>query len=341
MKLGWGETFRTQYISANRQYPDCLWYIWKHEANTHEPVTHATLSGYLTGFDVKEGEHKGKPTYKLRTYLKANGRSYCVVSGLETGFSAGLMSALNELGGAFLRDNWIAIEPTAGDDEKVLFCNVYTAKGHCFAPPSEGLDIRGVMQQLNAALGDQQEERKKEIASQHSQPSAVPKPLPKINASGKSAQQVAQELKLPIGVEQGFADPTPPAVSADSLNKEIDFMALDQVEAIGAKIESAKEILGPTFASVMDRFSRKVMTLSNEAQKADNQLQLIESIGARINQLNWTKKRASDSLFERYGKRTRAELTGGELVDFDAFLSAVQESKIEEVGGQSNGLESW
>lgn len=122
-QLGFGHSPKPQYIYANRQYAECLWYFWDGAKKEHEPILFQALTGIIEKLEIEEKEYKGKPEFKVNLHIKAD-RNYVIQSGLETLFAKGLIYTLSKLPiAAFTQPITIAVEP--GDTEQVLFCRVY------------------------------------------------------------------------------------------------------------------------------------------------------------------------------------------------------------------------
>lgn len=123
-KLGFGNSPRPRFVYLNRQYPECLWYFWKSDKNTYEPILSESITGYLKRIEIKEGEHRGKEKIKLNLTIACEDQNFVLVIGAETETAKSLLNNLVACAIDFAQTP-ICIEPKAGDSENVLFTNVY------------------------------------------------------------------------------------------------------------------------------------------------------------------------------------------------------------------------
>ena len=88
-------------------------------------LPYPALTGYLTSIEFIKGEYKGKPKSKLRFKMMAH-RPCTLEAGSESTFTKGFLSAIASLTPDQLRSP-IIIEATPSDqEEKVLFCTVWS-----------------------------------------------------------------------------------------------------------------------------------------------------------------------------------------------------------------------
>ncbi len=135
-----------QIIYANRQYPDCLWYFWNHQKNTHEPIEQHAITGFIEKLEIEQKEFRKKTELKLNLTIRAD-QTYVIQAGVETLFGRGLLHTLAKLPPeAFRQPIMIAVE--AGEAEQVLFCRIYNpASGKSvYAPYPEDTDWAAITQ---------------------------------------------------------------------------------------------------------------------------------------------------------------------------------------------------
>lgn len=110
-------------IHCSRKNDPLLWYLWD-GAQGEAVGLGGSLRCYIEGVDIYEGEYKGKPTYKLRVFVKAD-QPYILSSGLDTLWSKSLVNSLMALSDEQLKQP-VTIIPKAGDEEGVMFAIVYS-----------------------------------------------------------------------------------------------------------------------------------------------------------------------------------------------------------------------
>ncbi|MFM2432900.1 MAG: hypothetical protein RLZZ511_4114 [Cyanobacteriota bacterium] len=297
--LGFGHPPKPRYIYANRQYPDCLWYFWNGCKNEHEPILHHALTGTIAKLEIETKEFRGKPDPKLNLTIRAD-RTYIIQAGFDTLFAKGLLFTLAKLPSeAFRQPITIAVEP--GETEQVLFCRIYNPNtgNSVYAPYPDDTDWPAVTMR---AMDKINRVPQGNTANAHEQPppeQPPPEQPPEIDGQGRI---------LP--------DQT---TSADGYNKLIrEAKSLSELDQIRRDIDRHQSQLGPTYGGIVQRWQASVTALS-PTDVSD----LISQIGVQMERVGWTKNQGSNFLAGAYGKRTRAELTAGEMLSFLAHLKTV------------------
>ena len=130
--LGFGKSPIRRSVYVNRQYPNCIWYFWDGQNNTHIPIVETDLFCFIDSISVRENEFKGKAVEKIEVNVSAD-HPYRLVAGIETAFARSFVSALLA---PFDFAQPVAIVVQAGDEEGVVFGRVR----------QEGVDTRELPQ---------------------------------------------------------------------------------------------------------------------------------------------------------------------------------------------------
>lgn len=283
--LGFGHPPKPRYIYANRQYADCLWYFWNGAKNEHEPIEHHAITGVITKLEIETKEFRGKPDPKVNLHIKAD-RPYVIQSGLDTLFAKGLVFTLSRLPkSAFSQPITIAVEP--GETEQVLFCRIYNPeKGEAvYAPYGEDVDWADTIAKAQAKIN----------------PATTPAPI--------HAEWDGQQSLTPVD-NRGIAD-----------RFLADLAAAETLEAVDKlKVHLTKEAFGPAFSLMRQKWEQKRGSLAAAEPQTDLS-GLVAEISVLVDRCGWKPKHGSAYLVETYGKRTRAELTSQELVEFRDYLT--------------------
>jgi hypothetical protein len=117
------------YIYVNGvKCPGYCWYrnsAGKDEKFQAQPIESRYFSGTIKGFRYRytEATDKIKESHKLSTYCTSAGRTYVLEITCNSSTGRGYLTALKSLGGNVLVD--VTFEPKKGDDEQVVFMNLY------------------------------------------------------------------------------------------------------------------------------------------------------------------------------------------------------------------------
>ena len=150
--LGFEHPPKPRYIYTNRQYPECLWYLWDGENKKHEPIPFNALTGIIEKLETEEKEYKGKRSLKINLHIRAE-RNYAIQTGSETMFAKGLLYTLSKLPAEkFKSAITIAVEP--GEDAQVSFCRIYNpVSGQAvYAPYTEPVNWQDVIRRATSKI---------------------------------------------------------------------------------------------------------------------------------------------------------------------------------------------
>lgn len=279
--LGFGTPPKPRYLYANRQYPDCLWYFWNGGDNKHEPIAHTALTGTIEKLEIETKEFRGKADPKVNLTIRAD-RTYIIQAGLDTLFAKGLLYALTKIPrDALQKPITIAVEP--GETEQVLFCRIYNpiTGNSVYAPYPDDTDWV-------------------EVAA---------KAIGKIH--GPAPASASAETPIPELDGQQRLIPDDNRGAADVINQAIaDAGSVAEVEKAISGVTPMRADLGPMASMLLDKAADRVKELADPAAIAAQEMQRI----------GWSNAQGKAFLEENFQKRTRAELTDGEMATFIAHL---------------------
>lgn len=122
IKFGFGPHPGKIYVFVGADEEGDTWYTL--DNGKPVPIKEPALTGFLTNISVTRREYKGKDNYKLDVTIDCIEEVYVLRSGIDTVFSKGLVGALMQIED-FLEP--IIVTASMGDENKVVFCNVYDA----------------------------------------------------------------------------------------------------------------------------------------------------------------------------------------------------------------------
>jgi hypothetical protein len=291
--LGFTESPRPRYIYANRSN-NCAWY-WINDAREVVPIEKTALTCLIRKLEFETVERRGKDTIKLRLHVQAD-RPYIIEAGHDSHFSNGLMSALAVMHPEQLRQP-ITIEAQAADSEEVLFCRVYTSGELVFAPYDEQTDWRTVSKRAIANANANGNNQAEPVVSQPDKPAPVQpqtsdRPIVEAPRGGIVDRFTAQlnemrtvEAAIALGVW---------------LNKPENIQELNEVPG-------TLDVLRQRFNGYLEPMNLDIADISSQIQ-------------VEMKQLEYTPNYGKDLLKQRYKKRSRSELSIGELLDFLGYL---------------------
>lgn len=147
-QLGFTDAAGAVRIYCNRQHGS-LWYRLDRE-NNPIAIPHQALTGYIAGLEFPRVERRGKETIKLQCTIRAD-RTYILEAGYDSHFSKGLLMAIASLSPEHIQHP-ISIAPQPGQDESVLFCQVYCDDELVIAPYSDKTDWREIARRAIALV---------------------------------------------------------------------------------------------------------------------------------------------------------------------------------------------
>jgi hypothetical protein len=141
----------TVRVYCNRdRCPGALWYTVPNGEPV--PLDAKAIRGYVRDLRFEQVERRGKPTWKLYTFIDCGGSSYELESGHESVFSKGLLSAIASMEPSRLSQP-LSVGVAPGDDESVLLCRVWGPdNAPIFARWDEGADWRAIAQRAIAVV---------------------------------------------------------------------------------------------------------------------------------------------------------------------------------------------
>jgi hypothetical protein len=121
-KLGFGAAPQPAIVYCNRtQSPPYLWY--RRINGENHGIEEGSLTGYLRKLEFVMTERRGKETRKLHATIEAD-QTWILECSETSVFAKGLLAAVAALSSEQLHHP-IQIVPLPGEDEKVLFCQVW------------------------------------------------------------------------------------------------------------------------------------------------------------------------------------------------------------------------
>jgi hypothetical protein len=309
--LGFGASPTPKYIYANIQPDGALWYHWNHAENKPEPIRDDCLTCKVLAVKIKSKEFKGKEKPKLLVSVMGD-RPYIIETGIETVFAKSLLTVLAQTPAATLKRP-ISITVQAGDSEKVLFCRVYDADGAKLMvnPYREDEDwgsvIAAAIDNVEAAAGKQSIPDTEKVTPRSADPDLVltPPPVEGEKPNGGVVDKIKDLFRRASTLEQ--------VEQAHAwAQDERQHSAIADIPGIYKSVAQWKA-----------EASRRVMQATLSPIETDVSSTLI-AIEAELERLKWTKVDGKKYLLEKYGVRSRQQLTDAQLVEFLTALKALE-----------------
>lgn len=262
-----------------------LWYFWDGE-KAIAPAKDA-ITCRIKSIDIATKEFKGKQNPKLHVKIDA-GSQYTLVSGLETVTAKSLLWGL---AAADLRQVLI-ISMSAGKEENAVFANVFQG----------GAPVNREEISYNRITESQILDLVAQLQSVLTGKAPTPKP-----------ESPAPE---PLTGQGRLIDSDQAAV--DRLANQIRQMSAAHTNLVRQKIDQWREAIGATAHDVLiKRWEKRCRELG---VAATDRAGLIELIPVEMKKAGWDKAQAQQYLISKYSKRSRDELSNGELQEFLAHL---------------------
>lgn len=282
-------------IYCNLKYaPTCL-YFWDGSENKHEPIGHTAINCFVESIDVVAGEYKGKPNNKAAINIQAD-VPYTLVIGIDTLTLKSLLLGLLQcdLGQP------VTFSFRPGDVENSLFCDVFQVGDR------KRSDVPLVSMPESAVLDMIAKAQAKINPATPTPPQPQPSPTP----APTHAEWDGQQSLTPVD-NRGIAD-----------RFLADLAAAETLEAVDKlKIHLTKEAFGPAFSLMRQKWEQKRGSLAATETPPTDLSGLVAEISVLVDRCGWKPKHGSAYLVETYGKRTRAELTLEELLEFRDYLT--------------------
>ena len=307
-RLGFVDPPVIRRIYCNLQY-DGL-YHWNGGTKQAEVLPTMAIACYVEGLKVEEGTYKNKPSNKLLVLIRADKR-YVLVMGLETLTTKSLLLGLLRVD----LKQAVTLAFRAGTSENALFCDVYQNGQAGFEEGRTLVDLTSV--QINQMI-NQVDDRLQGLSG--------------ADAFGQIESDGESSTSAPLAPTPPVADPL---TGQQTLPVGKQAVSVDQIRATLRQCKTLEEILALEQVWMANRTGLEAMDLAvdQDFRKAKQILEknaespvdlsdLISQIGVEIQRIGWNKKQGSNYLQTKYQKKTRAELTQQELIEFLAFLKA-------------------
>jgi hypothetical protein len=310
--LGFGASPTPKYIYANIQPDGTLWYHWNHAENKPEPIRDDCLTCKVLAVKIKSKEFKGKEKPKLLVSVMGD-RPYIIETGIETVFAKSLLTVLAQTPATTLKRP-ISITVQAGDSEKVLFCRVYDADGAKLMvnPYGENEDwgavIAAAISNVEAAAGKQSIPDTEKVTPRPAAPDLVltPPPVEGEKPHGGVVDKIKDLFRRASTLEQ--VDQAHAWAQDERQMAAIAAIPGIYADVARWKAEASRRVMQSTFAS----------TPENDVSST------LIAIEAELDRLKWTKEDGKKYLLEKYGVRSRQQLTDAQLVEFLTALKALE-----------------
>jgi len=310
-KLGFSSGSQRVPVYCNRSKGG-LWYTLDKVGDDLVPMPIAgdRLTCYLEGLLVKSVTRKKKGECdKFRLYVKGD-RSYVLESGWSTvpkeqSFAKGLVWTIAHMSQQQLQQP-IVLNPHPGDEDGVMFCRMIQEGKSIYVERHGEPDWEDVLERAIANLEQ---------------------------ATGRSFREKIEEAPLGETMLDSLAQsPSSEMPFTERLGHRLD--RLDDLEKcrqfyhwiIGKVIwKQVNEVPGLA-ADVKQKLATAIATL------APQDLSAVRSLSdGQLGRLGWTDEKIENTLFQRYGKRSRSELGVSELYLFLWYLEEQQQLSLQEI----------
>lgn len=311
-KLGFSSGSQRVTVYCNRSKGG-LWYTLNKVGDdlVPIPIVGDRLTCYLEGLLVKSVTRKKKGECdKFRLYVKGD-RPYVLESGWSTvpkeqSFAKGLIWTIAHLSQQQLQYP-IILNPHPGDEDGVLFCRVIQNGKSIYVERHGEPDWEDILERaianLEKATGRSFREKPEEILSEETM--------------SDSFAQAPEFSEMPFieGVHHRLSH-------LNDLEKCRQFYRWITDRPVWKQVNEV-----PAMASdVKQELARAIATL---APKDLNAVRALTDI--QLERLGWAVEKIQDILFQRYGKRSRSELSVSELYLFLWYLEGQQQLSLQTV----------
>jgi len=276
------------------------------------PIEGDRLTCYLEGLLIKSVTRKKKGECdKFRLYVKGD-RPYVLESGWSTlpkeqSFAKGLIWTIAHMSQQQLQQP-IILNPHPGDEDGVMFCRVIQEGKSIYIERQGEPDWEEVLERaianLEQATGRSFREKPEEAPPEET----MPAPL----------AQVPEPSEIPFmdGVNQMLNSLDDVEKCRQFYHWITDRAVWKQVNEVPATAAYVKQELAKAIASLAPNDLSPVRTLTD----------------VQLGRLGWEAEKTQNTLFQRYGKRSRSELSVSELYLFLWYLEGQQQLRLQGVG---------
>lgn len=300
VKLGFQESTRYFYINAVR----CSGYLWYEVPPEKEPIPFKQDSfvGYLLRINSPDVSRREKEVKKFHLYMESeDGVVFRFEAGWGSQTAKSIISVIAALTPEQIKQP-IKLSPYLGTDKSVVFIDIQVGGEKIFAPYNKQTDWDALYQVALQKLGKPEHtlpgETTAAFDTTESHPDPYPDPVP---------TETSSVILTGAGVVDRFNAQLRSAKSLpDLINLSIWINQSPEREEI-AEVPSTRGWMIAELNRLAAQFNSDVSEIS-------------ASIMVEMQRLHWSTEQGKAHLQQTYRKRSRQELSGGELLDFLGYL---------------------